>query len=41
MFIDEMIKVLEGYKAGKKIEVRTNGTEIWTYTDNPSWNFAN
>jgi hypothetical protein len=29
MTIDEMIAVLQAAKAGKKIEVRSNGSEIW------------
>lgn len=41
--VDEMIKVLNAYKAGKKIEYRIKDKRVfhpWTYSLNPPWDWA-
>ena len=39
--IESMIKVLQAYKDGKKIEYRIVGNTQWSATDDPQWQFSN
>lgn len=41
--VDEMIKVLNAYKAGKRIEYRIKDEKVfhpWTYSQNPLWDWS-
>ena len=41
MTVDEMIAVLQGWKAGKAIEYRFSSLREWTSScEEPVWNFA-
>ena len=44
MTIDEMIAVMQGYRAGKKVEFRPISSKTWRgyeFSAGPSWDFSN
>lgn len=41
MTIEEMIEVMTAYKNGEKVQVASEGSELWTDDDCPVWDWNN